>query len=198
MDISVLPNNNHPEKFLQLDVGMLPATHGMFQVGAVISSQRHWQNRVYSQREQSILAGHRSPPSPEGTPVVFVDRYLEKHITPVTLKSNIKRNPLYMDIRQMDAEENKQPKPSWTVKEYDTQTIHSNLADYLKEEEKTPKDLDFWLEDLYTPGFDTLLKKKEAEHKRKRLCKILSSVMLSICVILIVIIVPVVVLQRKN
>ena len=49
MDISVLPNNNHPEKFLQLDVGMLPATHGMFQVGAVMSSHRHWQNRVYSQ-----------------------------------------------------------------------------------------------------------------------------------------------------
>lgn len=49
MDISALPNNNHPEKFLQLDVGMLPATHGMFQVGAVMSSHRHWQNRVYSQ-----------------------------------------------------------------------------------------------------------------------------------------------------
>lgn len=49
MDISVLPNNNHPEKFFQLDVGMLPATHGMFHVGALMSSQRHWQNRVYSQ-----------------------------------------------------------------------------------------------------------------------------------------------------
>ncbi|XP_051268352.1 major intrinsically disordered NOTCH2-binding receptor 1-like [Dicentrarchus labrax] len=196
MDISVLPNNNHPEKFLQLDVGMLPATHGMFQVGAVMSSQRHWQNRVYSQREDSES---RSPPSPEGTPVVFVDRYLEKHITPVTLKSNIKRNPLYMDIRSMEVVDSKKTtKPSWTVKEYDTQTIHGNLAGYLKEEEKTPKDLDFWLEDLYTPGFDSLLKKKEAEHKRKRLCKILFSVILSICAILIVIIVPVVVLQKKN
>uniref|UniRef100_A0A8P4G2R8 Major intrinsically disordered Notch2-binding receptor 1-like C-terminal domain-containing protein n=1 Tax=Dicentrarchus labrax TaxID=13489 RepID=A0A8P4G2R8_DICLA len=193
MDISVLPNNNHPEKFLQLDVGMLPATHGMFQVGAVMSSQRHWQNRVYSQREDSES---RSPPSPEGTPVVFVDRYLEKHITPVTLKSNIKRNPLYMDIRSMEVVDSKKTtKPSWTVKEYDTQTIHGNLAGYLK---KTPKDLDFWLEDLYTPGFDSLLKKKEAEHKRKRLCKILFSVILSICAILIVIIVPVVVLQKKN
>lgn len=49
MDISVLPNNNHPEKFLQLDVGILPTTHGMFQVGVVVSSQRNWQNRVYSQ-----------------------------------------------------------------------------------------------------------------------------------------------------
>ena len=49
MDISVLPNNNHPEKFLQLDVGMLPFTHGMFQVEAAMTGQRHWHNRVYSQ-----------------------------------------------------------------------------------------------------------------------------------------------------
>lgn len=49
MDLSVLPNNNHPEKFLQLDVGMLPGSRGLFQVGAVVTSQRHWQNRVYYQ-----------------------------------------------------------------------------------------------------------------------------------------------------
>lgn len=64
--------------------------------------------------------------------MVFVDRYLEKHITPFTLKSNIKTNPLYMDIKSMDAPENEKSKPSWTVQEYDTQTIHGNLADYLK------------------------------------------------------------------
>lgn len=74
----------------------------------------------------------RSPPSPEDSPVVFVDRYLEKHITPVTLTSNIKRNPLFVAIRSMEAADNKKPKPSWTVKEYDTQTIHGNLADHLK------------------------------------------------------------------
>ncbi|XP_041825538.1 major intrinsically disordered NOTCH2-binding receptor 1-like [Melanotaenia boesemani] len=159
MDVSVLPNNNHPDKFLQLDVETLRATYGMFQVGALMSSQRHWQNRVYSQGEHS-----RTPPSPEGSPVVFVDRYLEKHITPVTLKSNIKRNPLYIDRKLMDTEDIAKFKPSWTVNEYDTQTAHGNLADYLK---KTAKDLDFWLEDLYTPGFDSLLKRKEAEDRRK-------------------------------
>ncbi|XP_069369447.1 major intrinsically disordered NOTCH2-binding receptor 1-like [Paralichthys olivaceus] len=196
MDISVLPNNNHPEKFLQLDVRILPATHGMFQVGSAISSQRHWQNRVYSQREHRIKSENRYLPSPEG--VVFVDRYLEKHITPVTLKSNIKRNPLYTDLRSMDKTDKEKSKPSWTVREFDTQTIHGNLTNYLKEEERTPKDMDFWLEDLYTPGFDSLLKKKEAEHKRKKLCKIVCLIILSLCAILIVIIVPVVVLQKKN
>uniref|UniRef100_UPI0037E9BD2D major intrinsically disordered NOTCH2-binding receptor 1-like n=1 Tax=Semicossyphus pulcher TaxID=241346 RepID=UPI0037E9BD2D len=198
MDISVLPNNNHPEKFLQLDVRTLPASGGMFQVGALVSSQRHWHNRVYSQRDRSRLkADSRSPPSPEDAQVVFVDRYLEKHITPVTLKSNIKRNPLYTDIRATDTGDTKKTKPSWTVKEFDTQTIHGNLAGYLKEDEKTAKDLDFWLEDLYTPGFDSLLKKTEAEQKRKRLCKITSAVVLSVCAALVVIIVPVLILQNN-
>uniref|UniRef100_A0A3B3VVW3 Membrane integral NOTCH2 associated receptor 2 n=1 Tax=Poecilia latipinna TaxID=48699 RepID=A0A3B3VVW3_9TELE len=161
MDISVLPNNNHPEKFLQLDVGVLDATHGMFQVGAFVSSQRRWQNRVYLQ-----VWSNRA---------TITQQYLEKHITPVTLKYNIKRNPLYMDIKSIDTADNERFKPSWTIKEYDTQTIHGNLTDYLKE-------LDFWLEDLYTPGFDSLLKRKEAEHKRKRLSKIVLSVILLIFV----------------
>ncbi len=56
MDIAVLPNNNHPEKFLQLDVGMLPASHGMFQIGAALSGQRPWQNKMYSQ-VNSVITG---------------------------------------------------------------------------------------------------------------------------------------------
>lgn len=64
--------------------------------------------------------------------MVFVDRYLERHITPVTLKSNIKRNPLYMDMRSVDTVDNEKSKPSWTVKDYDTQAIHGNLTNYLK------------------------------------------------------------------
>lgn len=49
MDVCVLPNNNHPEKFLQLDVRTLPASCGVTQVGALVFSERHWQNRVYVQ-----------------------------------------------------------------------------------------------------------------------------------------------------
>lgn len=68
----------------------------------------------------------------------------------------------------------------------------------VQEDQKSPKDLDFWLEDLYTPGFDSLLKKTEAEHKRKHLCKFLSLVILSICAVVIVVVVPLVVLQKKT
>ncbi|XP_025765001.1 UPF0258 protein KIAA1024-like [Oreochromis niloticus] len=209
MDISALPNNNHPEKFLQLDVGMLPATHSMFQVGAVMSSyltsvayssienvKAGWiENSPLSpQREPRVTTKSSSVPHPDWSPVVFVDRYLEKHITPSTLKTNIRQNPLYMDVKSV-IEQNETSHPSWTVKDYDSQTNHRNLADYLQEEDKTPKDLDFWLEDLYTPGFDSLLKRKEAE-RRRRLCKIISSIIVIVCALLLFIALAVVL--QKN
>ncbi|KAG9353803.1 hypothetical protein JZ751_011927, partial [Albula glossodonta] len=191
MDLSVLPNNNHPEKFLQLDVKALPASHGMFQVGfaagAALSRQRQWQNRVYSQREHNSLNDQR--PSPEGSPV-FRDKALEKHITPVTLKTKIKRNPLYSDIRTVaDEWENKKSKPSWTIQDYDRHSAHPNLAGYLKRED--PRELSFWLEDLYTPGYDSLLKKAEAEEKRNKICKIATLVFLSLCALIVIITVPI-------
>uniref|UniRef100_A0AAY4B565 Major intrinsically disordered Notch2-binding receptor 1-like C-terminal domain-containing protein n=1 Tax=Denticeps clupeoides TaxID=299321 RepID=A0AAY4B565_9TELE len=188
MDITVLPNNNHPEKFLQLDVGMLPATHGMFQVGyiagAALSGQRRWHNRVYS-KKLVMTQTHNG----------FEYSVLQKHITPVTLKPKIKTNPLYSDIQPIDIEDNQKSKPSWTIQEYDKHTIHGNLEDYLKED---PKDLSFWLEELYTPGYDSLLKKKEAELKRNKFCKIVTAVFLSICAIIIIITVPVIVTRNKT
>ncbi|KAG7322294.1 hypothetical protein KOW79_013640 [Hemibagrus wyckioides] len=133
MDITVLPNNNHPEKFLQLDVGMLPATHGMFQIGAALSGQRQWHNRVYSQGEQRRKKEEEAerPTSPEDM-YNFRDSELEQHITPLTLKPKIKQNPLYVDLRTVDMEENQRAKPSWTIDDYDRHSLHGNLANYLQ------------------------------------------------------------------
>ncbi|KAL1262196.1 hypothetical protein QQF64_007461 [Cirrhinus molitorella] len=189
MDIAVLPNNNHPEKFLQLDVGMLPATHGMFQIGAALSRQKQWHNRMYSQGRQREMEG-----KPSADSHVFEDRELEKHITPQTLKPKIKQNPLFSHISIADIEESKS-KPSWTIQDYDRHTAHGQLADYMKED---PRELSFWLEDLYTPGYDSLLKKKSAEMKRNKFCKTFSAVILFVCVIICVIAVPIVVTQSSN
>ncbi|XP_062870842.1 major intrinsically disordered NOTCH2-binding receptor 1-like [Trichomycterus rosablanca] len=194
MDITVLPNNNHPEKFLQLDVRTLPASHGMFQIGAALSGQRQWHNKVYSQSSRTRMKMSKQPVSPGGSPE-FRDKILEQHITPLTLKPRVKQNPLYTDIQTVHVEENQRSKPSWTIEEFDRHSLHENLADYLQED---PRKLNFWLEDLYTPGFDSLLKKKEAELKRNKMCKILTLVILTVCVVIIIITVPVVVIQSNN
>lgn len=61
---------------------------------------------------------------------------------------------------------------------------------------QAPSDLDFWLEELYTPGFDSLLRNnvKKKQHTKK-VC--LSAALLCICGLLIVVIVPIVVLKKN-
>lgn len=71
------------------------------------------------------------PPSPEGG-ADFRDSVLEQHITPLTLKPKIKQNPLYLDLRTVDMEENQRSKPSWTIEDYDRHSLHGNLASYLQ------------------------------------------------------------------
>ncbi|MBN3310698.1 MNARL protein, partial [Amia calva] len=216
MDLSVLPNNNHPEKFLQLNVKSLPMNpafaQATFSAGAALSGQRQWQNRVYQQtlrnssshivtlsrfsnflqKEKKALTDTYGRKSVAGSPVL-IDKALGKHITTVTLKSKIKSNPLFSDIRTVDGWEKRKTQPSWTVQEYDRHSVHSNLEDYLKED---PSNLNFWMEDLYTPGYDSLLKKTEMEQKRNKIIKIVTLILVLVCVVIVIVTVPVLVTQH--
>lgn len=165
MDLSVLPNNNHPDKFLQLDVKSLMRSSTLLQAslarfpGGNYPATQHWQNLVYSQREKNIATqrikgfGGENPVPPESPPT--------------SMSSVMKNNPLYGDISLEEAMEERKKNPSWTIEEYDKHSVHSNLSGHLKE---NPNDLRFWLGDMYTPGFDTLLKKKKKRNKRSKLC----------------------------
>ncbi|XP_013909641.1 PREDICTED: UPF0258 protein KIAA1024-like homolog [Thamnophis sirtalis] len=55
----------------------------------------------------------------------MIDKALGKHVTPVTLKSTIKSNPLYDGILADDCWEKRRHNPSWTVQDYDR---HSNTS----------------------------------------------------------------------
>ncbi|NXH12281.1 MNARL protein, partial [Bucco capensis] len=95
------------------------------------------------------------------------------------LKSAIKSNPLYSDI-QVDGDcKEKKKMPSWTVQDYDRQSLHSTLASYIKE---NPNDLQFWMGDIYTPGYDTLLKKKEREKRHSKCCRVILFMVLAVCI----------------
>ncbi|NP_776120.3 major intrinsically disordered NOTCH2-binding receptor 1-like homolog isoform a [Mus musculus] len=165
MDLSVLPNNNHPDKFLQLDVKSLMRSSTLLQAslarfpGGNYPATQHWQNLVYSQREKTIATqrikgfGVENPVLPESPPA--------------SMSSVMKNNPLYGDITLEEAMEERKKSPSWTIEEYDKHSVHTNLSGHLKE---NPNDLRFWLGDTYTPGFDTLLKKKKKRNKRSKLC----------------------------
>ncbi|XP_007890863.2 major intrinsically disordered NOTCH2-binding receptor 1-like [Callorhinchus milii] len=199
MDLSVLPNNNHPDKFLQLDVKALAVTPNLGQIGlpglsgAALSGQ-HWHNQVYSQTKNQKVLEKLSLRMNDGRPAV-IDQVLSKHITPVTLKTTIKRNPLFEDIREVDNRQQSKAHPSWTIQEYDRHSVHLNLTDYLT---KDPNDLKFWMDDIYTPGYDSLLKKKELEMKRAKCCKIITLLALVACALITVITVSLVIVGRTD
>eukprot|EP00069_Balaena_mysticetus_P006890 bmy_18887T0 len=76
--------------------------------------------------------------------------------------------------------EERKKNPSWTVEEYDKHSLHTNLSGHLKE---NPNDLRFWLGDMYTPGFDTLLKKEEEQEKHSKYCRIGLILLLIACIL---------------
>uniref|UniRef100_A0A8C5PRH0 Membrane integral NOTCH2 associated receptor 2 n=1 Tax=Leptobrachium leishanense TaxID=445787 RepID=A0A8C5PRH0_9ANUR len=170
MDLSVLPNNNHPDKFLRLDVRTLIANSGVLQ-------NRQFNNKIYWQ-VRGILTKYLS----------LGDNNLSSHITPEILKSKIRSNPLYVDKRREEKIEPKKKGPSWTIEDFDKQSPNAHFSLYLKE---NPNDLQYWLEDIYTPGYDSLLKKNEEKSKKFRYCKIFMYVALGSCILVAIVIVTV-------
>ncbi|XP_031413281.1 major intrinsically disordered NOTCH2-binding receptor 1-like [Meleagris gallopavo] len=137
MDLSALPNNNHPDKFLQLEVKSLVKNSTLLQARlaklpeAALPGVQQWHNRIYLQRENKNIT---ELPGLElnGVSQEMIDKTLGKHITPITLKSTIKSNPLYSDFQVEDNWEEKRRTPSWTVQDYDRHSLHSDLASHIK------------------------------------------------------------------
>lgn len=58
------------------------------------------------------------------------------------------------------------------------------------QESLNPNNLEYWMEDIYTPGYDSLLKRKEAEFRRAKLCKMGALIAAATCTVILVIVVP--------
>ncbi|XP_049976832.1 major intrinsically disordered NOTCH2-binding receptor 1-like isoform X2 [Alexandromys fortis] len=127
--------------------------------GGNFPAPQHWQNLVYSQGEKSI--------SPQRAKGFGGENAVLPDSPPRSMSSVMKNNPLYGEMGIEEAREERKKSPSWTIEEYDKHSAHTNLCGHLKE---NPNDLRFWLGDTYTPGFDTLLKKKRKRNKRSKLC----------------------------
>ncbi|XP_053310207.1 major intrinsically disordered NOTCH2-binding receptor 1-like [Spea bombifrons] len=179
MDLSVLPNNNHPDKFLRLDVRSLVANSGLLH-------GRQWHNKIYFQNGQN--SAEPIQPMPKADSPVLVDKELRGHITPEILRSTIKSNPLFQDTGWEVKPETRKKGPAWTIKDYDNQSPTLKLSMYLKE---NPNDLKYWLEDIYTPGYDSLLRKNEKKRKNSKYCKIFMYVALAVCILVAIVTVTV-------
>ncbi|XP_004644516.1 UPF0258 protein KIAA1024 homolog [Octodon degus] len=142
-------------------------------------------------RQYDIPPQHRLPKQPKDG--FLVEQVFSPHPYPTSLKAHMKSNPLYTDMRLTELTEVRRAQPSWTVEDFARHAgDKSKLAalDLQTQESLNPNNLEYWMEDIYTPGYDSLLKRKEAEFRRAKVCKIAALIAAAACTVILVIVVP--------
>ncbi|XP_013865108.1 UPF0258 protein KIAA1024 isoform X4 [Austrofundulus limnaeus] len=76
-------------------------------------------------------------------------------------------------------------RPIWTV---DDREARISPLDLQGQESLNPNNTEFWMDDIYTPGYDALLRRKEANRRRLKICKLLALVAVVVTIILIIVI----------
>ncbi|KYO21094.1 UPF0258 KIAA1024-like protein [Alligator mississippiensis] len=143
-------------------------------------------------RQYEIPQPHRGSKQPKDA--FLIEQVFSPHPYPASLKSHMKSNPLYTDMRLTELAEVKRAQPSWTIEEYTRNSgDKGKLAalDLQTQESLNPNNLEYWMEDIYTPGYDSLLKRKEAEFRRAKVCKIAALIAAAACTVILVIVVPI-------
>ncbi|XP_075391497.1 major intrinsically disordered Notch2-binding receptor 1 [Tenrec ecaudatus] len=144
-------------------------------------------------RQYDIPPQHRLPKQSKDSGFL-VEQVFSPHPYPASLKAHTKSNPLYTDMRLTEMAEVKRGQPSWTIEEYARNAGDKGkltALDLQAQESLNPNNLEYWMEDIYTPGYDSLLKRKEAEYRRAKVCKIAALIAAAACTVILVIVVPI-------
>ncbi|CAJ1051564.1 major intrinsically disordered Notch2-binding receptor 1-like [Xyrichtys novacula] len=76
-------------------------------------------------------------------------------------------------------------RPIWTV---DDREARISPLDLQGQESLNPNNMEFWMDDIYTPGYDGLLRRKEADLRRAKYCKLIALIAIVVIIILIIVI----------
>ncbi|XP_067827285.1 major intrinsically disordered Notch2-binding receptor 1 [Heptranchias perlo] len=158
-----------------------------------LTDSKDWQRKSReADRRYVISQSHR--PSKPSNDSLLIEQVFSPHVYPNSMKSHMKNNPLYTDLRLTDVLEKKRPQPSWTIEEYNrnaSEKVKLAALEIQNQESLNPNNLEYWMEDIYTPGYDSLLKRKEAEFRRVKICKMAALIVAAVCTVVLVIVVPI-------
>ncbi|XP_051931751.1 major intrinsically disordered Notch2-binding receptor 1 [Hippocampus zosterae] len=73
----------------------------------------------------------------------------------------------------------------WTVDDLEARVSPFDLQ---ARDSLNPNNVEFWMDDIYTPGYDALLRRKEADLRRAKVCKLLALIAVALAIILIIVI----------
>ncbi|XP_048418947.1 major intrinsically disordered Notch2-binding receptor 1 [Stegostoma tigrinum] len=159
----------------------------------VVTDNKDWQRKTREVDRRYVISQSHRPLKP-GKDSLLIEQVFSPHVYPNSMKSHMKSNPLYTDLRLTEVLEQKRPQPSWTIEEYNrnvSEKDKSAVLDIQNQESLNPNNLEYWMEDIYTPGYDSLLKRKEAEFRRAKICKMAALIAAAVCTVVLVIVVPI-------
>uniref|UniRef100_A0A3B4AIC7 Uncharacterized protein n=1 Tax=Periophthalmus magnuspinnatus TaxID=409849 RepID=A0A3B4AIC7_9GOBI len=103
----------------------------------------------------------------------------------------VKSSPVYSELRL----DTTRLHPNWSAEGYsrhpEQRAKQLKTLDIQGGAALDPAHLEYWLEDVYTPGFDSLLRRKQADLRRARVCKLGALIAAATCTLLLVIVVPI-------
>ncbi|KAG7250282.1 hypothetical protein CRUP_033408 [Coryphaenoides rupestris] len=76
-------------------------------------------------------------------------------------------------------------RPMWALHDRESPISPLNMQG---QESLNPTNMDFWMEDTYTPGYDALLRRKEAHLRRAKACKLGALIAIAVTIILVIVI----------
>lgn len=145
------------------------------------------------ERQYELPQAHRPPKQPKES--YLIEQVFSPHPFNPSIKAHVKGSPLYTDLRLTSLSDGKRGQPSWTIEEYKRNSGEKGkqltALDLQTQESLNPNNLEYWMEDVYTPGYDSLLKRKEAEFRRAKVCKIGALIAAATCTVILVIVVPI-------
>uniref|UniRef100_A0A7N8XTZ3 Membrane integral NOTCH2 associated receptor 1 n=1 Tax=Mastacembelus armatus TaxID=205130 RepID=A0A7N8XTZ3_9TELE len=145
------------------------------------------------ERQYELPQPHRNPRLPNES--YLIEQVFSPHPFTPSIKAHVKGSPLYTDLRLTNLSDGKRSQPSWTIEEYKRNSGEKGkqltALDLQTQESLNPNNLEYWMEDIYTPGYDSLLKRKEAEFRRAKACKIGALIAAATCTVILVIVVPI-------
>ncbi|KAF7648437.1 hypothetical protein LDENG_00156960, partial [Lucifuga dentata] len=145
------------------------------------------------ERQYELPQVHR--PSKPLKESYLMEQVFSPHPFPPSVKAHVKGSPLYAELRLSSLSDGKRSQPSWTIEEFKRNSGEKGkqltALDLQTQESLNPNNLEYWMEDVYTPGYDSLLKRKEAEFRRAKVCKIGALIAAATCTVILVIVVPI-------
>lgn len=154
---------------------------------------RDWHRKSKeADRQRDFPPQHRRPKQPRDG--FLVEQVFSPQPRPASLKAHLKSNPLYTDMRLTELAQVERGQPPWAAEGYTRSGgDKGKLAalDLQTQESLNPNNLEYWMEDIYTPGYDSLLKRKEAEFRRAKACKMAALIAAAACTVILVIVVPI-------